>query len=231
MIRSSALVALVALLTSPAPAAFAQSDSDDRWTFELGAATDNRSKNVSKTGNDGHVFGSATWESADRRFYAGPAFEGVQSAGSNLELAFAAGFAPEAFGFEFDFNVAYLNRVDAEAGYDEDAIELTADMRRAIGPAWGNLQVQYAPDAAGDTRSFVWVEAELGWEFTDRLSGSAAFGRREQVGAPDYTGWNAGLAYELIDATSLDLRWHDTDAGRAGEQYEGALVASVQVAF
>ena len=230
MIRSSVIAALIVLVTCPA-AALAQSDTGDRWSFELGAATDNRSKNASKTGNDGHVFGSATWESADRRFYAGPAFEGVQSAGSNVELAFAAGYAPEAFGFEFDFNLAYLNRVGAEAGFDEDALELTADMRRAIGPAWGNLQVQYAPDAAGETKSFVWVEAELGWEFTNRLSASAAVGRREQVGAPDYTGWNAGVAYAVTETTSLDLRWHGTDIQREGEQYEDALVASVMVAF
>lgn len=230
MIRSSALAAVVALATCPA-AALAQSETDDRWSFELGGATDNRSKNVSKTGNDGHVFGSATWESADRPFYAGPAFEGVQSAGSNVELAFAGGFAPEAFGFEFDFNLAYLNRVGAEAGYDEDALELTADMRRAIGPAWGNLQVQYAPDAAGETQSFVWVEAELGWEFTNRLSGSAAVGRREQVGAPDYTGWNAGLTWGLTDAVDVDVRYFDTNAHREGETYQDTVVAEVRFAF
>jgi uncharacterized protein (TIGR02001 family) len=231
MIRSSVLAAFVVLLTSPASAAFAQSDTGDRWGFELGSATDNRSKNVSKTGNDGHIFGSATWESADRRFYVGPAFEGVQSAGSNVELAFAAGFAPEAFGFEFDFNIAYLNRVGAEAGYDEDALELTADIRRAIGPAWGNLQVQYAPDAAGETQSFVWVEAELGWEFTDRLSGSAAVGRREQNDAPDYTGWNAGLTFGLTDAVDVDVRYFDTNAHREGETYQDTVVAEVRFAF
>lgn len=228
MIRSSAFAFVLLAFASPAPA---QSEPDDRWTFEAGAATDNRSKSVSKTGNDGHVFGSATWESADRRFYAGPAFEGVQSSGSDAELSLIGGFAPEAFGFEFDFNVAYLNRVGTDAAYDEDALELTADMRRAIGPAWGDLQVQYAPDAAGSTRSFVWIEAKLGWAFTDRLSGSAAVGRREQVGAPDYTGWNAGLTWNAGETVAFDLRWHDTDAGAEGEEYEGALVASVIAAF
>ncbi len=224
------LAALLSLAALPAPA-LAQSDADSRWFFDLGAATDNRSKNVSKTGNGGHVFGSATWQSADGRFYAGPAFEGVQSSGSNVELSLNGGFAPEAFGFEFDFNIAYLSRVGAEADYDQDALELTMDMRRSIGPAWGNLQVQYAPDAAGDTKSFVWVQAEAGWEFTDRLSGSAAIGRREQVAAPDYTGWNAGLTWGLTDAVDLDLRYHDTDAHSEGEQYRDTLVAEVRFAF
>ena len=210
MIRSTVIAALLACLALPASPVLAQSDSSGDWSFVLGAATDNRSKSVSKTGNNGHVFGSATWQSADGRFYAGPAFEGVQSSGSNVEVALAGGFAPEAFGFLFDFNLAYLNRIDTDAGNDGDAWELTTDINRSIGPASGNLQIQYAPDAAGATKSFVWVEAELGWEFSYRLSGSAAVGRREQNGAPDYTGWNAGLTWAATDVVDLDLRYFDT---------------------
>lgn len=233
MIRNITFSALLAglALSTVASAVQAQSTAEPRWTFDLGAATDNRSKNVSKTGNDGHVFGSATWESGDRRFYAGPSFEGVQSGGSNVEIALSGGFAPEAFGFEFDFNLAYLNRVGAENGFDEDALELTADMRRAIGPAWGNLQVQYAPDAAGNTRSFVWVEASAGWEFSNRLSASTGIGRREQVGAPDYTGWHAGVTWGLTDKVDVDLRYYDTNAHGEGETYRDAIVAEVVYAF
>ena len=230
MIRSTAFTALFACLVLPA-SAFAQSEPSGRWSFDLGAATDNRSKNVSKTGNDGHIFGSATWESADRRFYVGPSFEGVQAGDSNVEVKFAGGYAPEAFGYQFDFNLAYLNRLDAGTAYDEDAWELTTNISRDFGPASGNLQIQYSPDAAGATRSFVWVEAELGWEFTDRLSGSAAVGRREQNGAPDYTGWNAGLTFGITDAIDIDVRYHDTNAHSAGEQYRDAVVAEVRYAF
>ncbi len=233
MIPNTALSSVLAglVLCAVAPSAQAQTQPEPRWSFDLGAATDNRSKNVSKTGNDGHIFGSATWESGDRRFYAGPSFEGVQSAGSNVELKLSTGFAPEAYGFEWDFNITYLNRVDADSGFDEDGLELTADMRRAIGPAWGNLQVQYAPDATGDTRSFVWVEASAGWEFSNRLSASAGIGRREQVGAPDYTGWNAGLTWGLTDKVDVDLRYYDTDAHSEGETYRDAIVAEVVYAF
>lgn len=231
MIRSVVFPALLASLLLPASAAFAQSDPGGRWSFDIGAATDNRSKNVSKTGNDGHVFGAATWESADQRFYVGPSFEGVRAGGSNVELAFSGGYAPEAFGYQFDFNLAYLNRVGADGGYDEDAWELTTNISRSIGPASGNLQIQYSPDAAGPTRSFVWVEAKLGWEFNDRVSGSAAVGRREQVGAPDYTGWNAGLTFGVTDAIDLDVRYHDTNAHSDGRQYRDAVVAEVRYAF
>ena len=231
MIRQTALGALFAGLALSASPALAQSGDGARWSFELGAATDNRSKNVSKTETNGHIFGSATWESADRRFYAGPAFEGVQGNGADVEVKLVAGFTPEAYGFEFDFNIAYLNRVDAEAGFDEDGIELTANVSRSIGPATGAFQVQYAPDPTGSATAFVWVQAELGWDFNDRLSGSAAVGRREQNNAPDYTGWNAGLTYGLTDALDLDVRYYDTNAHDQGKQYRDGLVAEVKYSF
>ena len=56
-------------------------------------------------------------------------------------------------------------------------------------------------------------------------------GRREQVGAPDYTGWNAGVTYALTDALSVDLRYYDTDAETFGEQYKQALVAMIAYDF
>lgn len=235
MIRTLALSALFA--AAAAGPSFAQSEPASGpggaggWSFELGAGTDNRSKDASKSGNDGYVFGSATWESADGLFYVGPGFETIQAGGSNVEAEFVAGYRPEAFGYAFDFNVAYQNRLDAEAGYDEDGWEFTGDVSRAVGPATAGLQVQYAPDAAGSTDSFVWVEGRVEWAFSDRLDGSVAVGRREQDNAPDYTGWNAGVTYALTDALDLDLRYYDTDAAEFGEEYKEGLVAEIAFAF
>ncbi|WP_269219420.1 TorF family putative porin [Brevundimonas vesicularis] len=233
MIRTTVLAALsVSVLAVALPAA-AQSApaARDAWSFELGAGTDNRSKDASKSGNDGYAFGSATWESADGLFYVGPGFQTIQAGGSNVEAEFVVGYQPEAFGYRFDFNVAYKNRLDADAGYDQDAWEITGNVSRSIGPAKARLQVQYSPDAAGSADSFTWVEGRLGWDFTPQLSGTVAVGRREQNGAPDYTGWNAGVTYALTDALDLDLRYYDTDAHTFGEQYEDALVAKVAYAF
>lgn len=229
MIRTTVLAALAsAALAAPA---MAQSAPDGGWSFEVGAGTDNRSKAASKSGNDGYVYGAATWESADGRFYVGPGLETIQAGGSNVEAEFVAGYRPEAFGYDFDFNLAYKNRLDAEAGYDEDGWEVTTNISRAIGPATARLQLQYSPDAAGSTEAFTWVEAQAGWAFSDRLEGSVAVGRREQDKAPDYTGWNAGVTYALTDAIDLDLRYYDTNAHAVGEQYEDALVAKVAYAF
>ena len=89
-LTASALLASVVL---PASAAFAQSEGAGRWSFEVGAATDNRSKHVSKTQTEGHIFGSATWESADQRFYVRPSFEGVRGNGADVEARVTAGLS------------------------------------------------------------------------------------------------------------------------------------------
>lgn len=227
----TALLCLPAFALATLAAAPALAQSASPWSFELGAGTDNRSKGTSKSDNDPYVFGSATWESADGRFYVSPAAETIDLGGSDVEAEIAFGYAPEAYGYVFDFNVAYKNRLDAEAGYDEDTVEVSGSASRSIGPASGRLLVQYSPDAAGSTEAFTWVEGRVGWSFTNRLDATVALGRREQDDAPDYTAWNAGVTYGLTDALDLDVRWYDTDAREFGDQYKSALVAQIAYAF
>ena len=102
---------------------------------------------------------------------------------------------------------------------------------RSIGPASGRLRVQHSPDSTGSSRAWTWYEARVGWDFTDKLSGSAAIGRREQETSVDYTGYNVGVSYALTRAVELDLRWHGTDVENPGEQYADALVAGISFAF
>jgi uncharacterized protein (TIGR02001 family) len=226
MIRSLSLALAVSLTAVPA---LAQSGGD--WSFGLGAATDNRSKNASKSDGDPYVWGLAEWESADGLFYAGPGFETIKSSGSDLELELGGGIRPQIAGFDVDLNAAHKWRVDADPGSDDDAWEFTANVSRSIGPAKARLQLQHSPDGTGSTRAWTWVEGQIGWDFTDKLSGSAAVGRREQDGAPDYTGWNIGATYALTRTLELEVRYHDTDADAPGEQYASALVAGISVYF
>lgn len=222
---AAATTALLAL----APAAAAQ--DADNWSFALGAATDNRSKEASKTNGDPFVWGEAEWESDDGLFYAGPSFETIDSSGSDLEVALSGGVRPQFAGFDFDLNVKHKWQVDANPGTDDDSWEFTADMKRSIGPASGRLRVQHSPDSTGSSRAWTWYEARVGWDFTDKLSGSAAIGRREQETSVDYTGYNIGVSYALTRAVELDLRWHGTDVENPGEQYADALVAGISFAF
>ena len=228
----TAAAAATALLAVAAPAAAQDAAPSGDWSFAFGAATDNRSKDASKSDGDAFVWGEAQWSSASGLFYAGPSFETVRSsAGSELELKASAGLRPQVAGFDLDFNAAWKYQVDANPGADNDAWEFTADVKRSIGPASGRLRLQYSPDSIGSTEAWTWVEARVGWDFTDRLQGTASIGRREQDNSIDYTGWNAGLTWALTRNIEADLRYHATDADVSGEQYADALVAGISFAF
>ena len=228
MIRALTTTA-IALLACALPAA--AQDASGSWAFAFGAATDNRSKDASKSGGEPFVWAEAEWESASGLFYAGPSFETVESNGSELEAALAAGVRPQFAGFDLDFSAKHKWLIDADPGTDADSWEFTADMARSIGPARGRLRLQHSPDNLGASEGWTWYEAQLGWDFTHKLSGSAAIGRREQETSVDYTGYNVGVSYALTRAAELDLRWHGTDAEVPGEQYSDALVAGISFAF
>jgi uncharacterized protein (TIGR02001 family) len=202
-----------------------------QWSFSAGAATDNRSKAVSKTEGDPFGFVAAEWENASGFFYAAGGAETIKAGGSDVEVEAGVGVRPQFGGFDFDLNATHKWRVDANPGYDANAWELTADMKRSIGPASGRLRVQYSPDGAGSVESWTWVAARAGWDFTNKLNGSVELGRREQENSVDYTGWNAGFTYAVTDSLEAELRYHGTNASEAGEQYDDALVAGINFAF
>ncbi len=228
---TTAGVLATTLLAFTAPAA-AQDAAAGSWAFAVGAATDNRSKGASKSDGDAYVFGEAEWENASGFFYAGSGFQTIKSSsGSDLEVEIGAGLRPQFAGFDLDFNATHKAQIDAAAGYDDDAWELTADVKRSIGPASGRVRFQYSPDGMGGTEAWTWVEARLGWDFTNRLEGTAAVGRREQDNSLDYTAWNAGLTFALTNNLDVDLRYYATDADVPGEQYADSLVAGISLAF
>lgn len=228
-----------AALAATALLAFAGSASAQQapWpggsvSFEVGAATDNRSKGASKSDGDPYAFGTAEWESASGLFYAGTGFQTIKSStGSELELSVGAGFTPEIAGFDLDLNATFKQQMNANPGADDDAWEYTADVKRSIGPASGRVRLQYSPDGTGSTEAWTWLAARAGWDFTDKLTGTAEIGRREQDNSVDYTAWNAGLTYALTRHVDADIRYYATDADAAGEQYADSLVAGISIAF
>ena len=231
MLRTLTNAALLAAAPLVLLASGAQAQDAGQWSFEVGAATDNRSKDASKSDGDPFVFGTAEWESASGLIYGSGGLETIDASGSKLENELALGVRPEFAGFDFDLNVAHKYRIGADDGYDDDAWEFTADMKRSIGPASARLRLQHSPDGTGSTKAWTWVALRGGWDFTNKLNVSAEVGRREQDNSIDYTGWNVGGSYALTPKIELDLRWHDTDADVPGEQYKSALVAGVNFAF
>ena len=226
------LFAAAAVLALPAVADAQDGPAAGYWSFAVGAGTDNRSKGASKSDGDAYVFGEAQWDSADGFFYAGPSFQTIRSSsGSELEAAVDAGIRPEIAGFDVDLNAKYKWQVDAIDGYDADSWEFTGRISRSIGPAKARLTVQYSPDSTGSSKAWTWVEGRVGWDFTHKLSGTAAIGRREQETSVDYTAWNAGITYAVTHDLDFDLRYYDTDANVPGPQYASALVGEVTFSF
>lgn len=218
-------IALASLVALPAAA--------QDVSFEFGAATDNRSKEISKSDGDAYVWGEVTWSDGSGPFYGGASAETIKAGGSELELAPNVGISPEWLGFEWDLNAAYKYRVDADHGYDHDAWEFTADVARAIGPAKGRIRIQHSPDGTGSTGAWTWVSARARVALTPKLTAQAELGHRTQENAPDYVGWNVGVDYAVSREASLSLNYYSTDvnADLAGRQYEDALVAGIAFGF
>jgi uncharacterized protein (TIGR02001 family) len=200
------------------------------WTFELGAGTDNRSKGASKSGGDPYVFGEVQYNAASG-FYADAEFETIDSAGSEIETEVEAGWQFSGGGFDFDTSVSHKWRVDADPGQDDAAFEFQFDVMRDFGAADARFRVEHSPDGLGSTEAWTWIEGRVRFPLADRWQAGLTVGRREQDNAPDYTGWSAGVAYELTEIVELELAWHGTDISDQGEQYEDALVAAVLIAF
>lgn len=202
------------------------------WSFSVGAATDNRSKDASKSQGDAFVWGQAEWESDNGFFYISPSFETIKASnGSNLEIAVATGIRPEVAGFDLDLSVEHKWQTDADPGTDDDAWEFTADVKRSIGPASARLRLQHSPDSTGSTEAWTWVALRGGWDFSDKLTATAEIGRREQDNSVDYTGWNAGFSYALTRSIEADVRYYDTDADSNNPQYADAVVAGLSFSF
>jgi len=233
MIRSLSLALAASLaLAGAAQAQEAPSSGYGDWSFSFGAATDNRSKDASKSQGDAFVWGQAEWESDSGFFYVSPSVETIKASnGSDLELALGAGIRPELAGFDLDLSVEHKWQVDANPGTDDDAWEFTADVKRSIGPASVRLRLQHSPDGTGSTEAWTWVALRGGWDFSDKLTATAEIGRREQDNSIDYTGWNAGFSYALTRNIEAEVRYYDTDADANNPQYADAVVAGLSFSF
>lgn len=201
-------------------------------TFGLGAATDYRSKGVSKTGDDGYVFGTVDWKSSNGQFYAGVAAATVDSPiGASYETDLKAGWRPKLGGWDLDFTAFYRAFPDSNPGADDDYVEFRAQASRAFGPVTLRGLVWHTPDNVGAVEAATWSEARATWKVHPRVRASGSFGYHDQDNGPSYSAWNAGLAFDVAPKTELDVRWYDTDAHASGDRYDGELVAALGFKF
>lgn len=222
------LIALAAALAVASPALAQESEWD--LSGEFGVATDYVSKGVSKTNGDGQVFIGG--EAARGDFYVAPWISNADfGPGADAEIKLTAGWAPQAWGYEW--NLAAIGKFypGTEPGESDAMIEYHVDVSRSIGPASARLAVEYTPDNYGGATEAWWVEARAGWELTAKSKLTGAVGRREQDGGNDYTAWNVGADYDLTENVTADLRYYGTDGTEFGKNYDDRVVAELTVGF
>ncbi|RZJ94698.1 MAG: hypothetical protein EON88_12085, partial [Brevundimonas sp.] len=206
--------AVAALCLAFAPDAHAQIAG---VAFSAGAATDYRSKGLSKSADGGYVFATADWKSSDGLFYAGTAIATVDiPIGANYETDLKAGVRPKALGWDLDLAVFYRSFHEARDGTDADYVEFRAQASRSFGPVGVRLLTWETPDNVGAVERANWSEARLSYRAAQHLRVSAALGYHAQDNGPSYTAWNAGASIDVLPKTELDLRWYDTDVHEAG---------------
>ena len=227
--RVSATVFALALATAAVPCvAVAQTGS---WKVSVGAGSDNRARDASKSNGESYVWGRALWNSPSGLFYAGPAVETLNMGGADEGYALMTGIRPSFGGFEIDIQSSYKALIDASKGYDDGTFEAKIDLSRKIGDMKTRLRAEYSPDGLGATKEWTWVSAQVTHPLTRTLNASAELGYRDQKNNISYTGYNVGVTYAVTSKMGLDLRWHGTDANIPGEQHNDRVVASVTYGF
>lgn len=162
--------------------------------------------------------------------YAGLLVKNVTSPVTDAEAQAFVGYRIEAGGFDLNASVGYHRQIGVKGPADDDRFEFFLSAAREIGPATARLNATFSPDDFGTTGRSLYVEGTASFAILTHLSLGAALGRRERVGAPDYTAFNAGISY-AVRVVTLDLRYYDTAQSALGEIYKPRLVGSVRLRF
>lgn len=221
------VLAVAAIAVSIAAPAFAQ---DDEWKIsgEITATTDYISKGISKT--DGNPALQAGWTAARGDFYVTPWISNADfGPGADAEIKLTTGWAPEAWGYEWDWAVIGKAFPGTVAGVDDTMVEFQGAVKRSVGPADLRFLVNYTPDNYGASEQAWWTEATGGWKFSPKTRASGSVGYREQDGGADYWAWNLGVNYKLTEKLAADVRYYDTNGHEFGDVYDARVVGALKL--
>lgn len=227
---SPTLIVLALSAAAVIPAGTAQAQSGN-FVFAVGASSDNRQRDISKSEGEASIWGRATWNSDNNRYYVQAAYETLDMGGSDLGLAAYTGMRTQIAGFNADLQISYKALVDADAAFDHDTFETKVDLTRTVGQTRTRLRAEYSPDGLGATEQWVWVSAYAAYPITRKLSVSGEIGYRDQENNVDYTGYNAGVTYAITPKLGVDVRWHGTDANLPVEAHKDSVVAGLTYSF
>lgn len=198
--------------------------------FDITLATDGMSKGISQT--DGpQVIPRISIKSGG--FQAGGLWKNVKSSQGAGEVQLFVGWSVSAA----RFNVGALAAHRIVTGItnhkaDNASWEFTGTAARKFGEAFGlKATAIYSPDDLGAAKRSFYLEAGPTLALPDGFAASAAIGRRNRVGAPDYTSYNVGVAKTVAKRATFDLRYYDTDRHELGSVYSRRVVGSVKTSF
>lgn len=195
--------------------------------IEFNLASTGMSKGIAQTTGPQFL---ARGELGFGRVFLGAYIKNVDSSTADAEAAALVGVRTRAAGFDLVVSAAWKRAIDPAPRSDRNALEVGATASRKLGRITPRVSVVWSPDDLGGTRSTVFAEAGTSFRLSSSLSASAAFGRRQRGGGPDYSAWNAGLTWDALRPLSIDLRYYDTNAGSA-QPFRARAVVSARARF
>lgn len=198
--------------------------------FDLTLATHGMSKGISQT--DGpQAIPRISLKSGG--FQAGALWKNVKSGQGAGEAQLFVGWSGKAAGFDVGAMAAHKTETGiTNRKADNSSWEFTGTAARKFSKTFGfKATVIYSPDDLGAAKRSLYAEAGPTLALPQGFSASAAIGRRDRVGAPNYTSYNVGMTKTVANRMTLDVRYYDTDRHELGDVYAARLVGSVRLAF
>lgn len=194
--------------------------------FEIVVSTHGMSKGVSQT--DGAQFIPKLFV-VHGDLQAGAQWKNVDQSGASGEFSAFASWTHRHGALQATAGAAYKVSTGTRPGWDSRSVELNAAAVRKIGKLSLRLSGIFSPDDIGPSGRSLYVEAGPTIELGRSWRASANVGRRERVGSPDYTAFNAGVTRTLFKKLSVDARYYRTNRSELGATYRDRLVLSARL--
>jgi uncharacterized protein (TIGR02001 family) len=183
--------------------------------FGIAVTSNYVSRGITQTEDKPAVQGYVEFDAG--QFYAGAWTSNVSFGGSpDQEVDLSAGWRPEVGKFSFDFGYVqyvYLSDIPGLAFGEAYAnVDFAATDNVTIGG-----KAYYAPNYALSDTHATYVEANADVTLPNNLGISGAIGYQNFDAAygASYASWNAGIYWQMTDATKIDLRYSDTALSQA----------------
>ena len=194
-------------------------------TAEFIVSSRGMSKGLAQTDGPQYL---ARGELAFGRVLLGGYAKNVDSSTSDGEAGVLLGVKFSSGGFDLAGSAAWKRALNPASGSDVNALELAGSVTRKFVRVTPRVSLVWSPDDVGGTGRTFFAEAGATYRLARTLTAGAAIGRRERTGGPDYTAWNAGLAWNPQKPITLDVRYFDTNGGQA-QPFKARLVASARL--